>query len=916
MRRSILLIVSVFVVVISATAQYSRTFYTTNSPGRTRTFGLAELNGTTWFTAFKRSSADTIRVMIGQIDDLGETSNYVEGQIVGPDFSSLALSGLASDDVSGDLIAAVITNYSGLGYISYLRINPVTGSMQIENTLPNTFDGPFARTRQKGDSLVTWIAEDNVGLVRIAASIANPANYSYQLVQAGTSFSGTLTTEARSTELKTDAAGNEYVSAGNRIYKRTPSGTVTSAVVAGFLTQEFSGTTLAIAGNGNVMVISDNNYALFNANLAPLADGAISYPVASNHKFNELREEGGNWVLFTNNSDGYLHRVVMNNLTSVIQADRISDATCKTVDIALNETHLLMEKREDLVTSPGDMFSQAVIRLGNGVPDPFIEFGQLIELQKLDIHVGHLGNEFYMNGLGPGILYELNGIPRVVNFYSRSFMIGYDDNNDLHIDGATNYFNEVPPGPYTTTVPMPLQQYDKYNRGYYVDRDMIDAHLVAVTNNDPNYVMPFGIREWPAHGDPQYGQAADLAPFVDQNNNGTYEPELGDYPEMYGTRCVLNIFHDQAENNVSGLEHHQYYYVFDCDTSDVLNHTVFMTERIFARAGDYTDAYYSKLADIDIGNPSDDYMGTNVDLGMVYEYNGDGFDEYNGGNAGFQDTLPAFGIQFLKGVPLPDDGIDNAPGSGMPVNGYGFGDGQTDNEYTTLESSKIFYTTTGAWTPLEMYNLSQGNFFDGTPNSVNGVDVRFEYFGDTDPAYYASGGINHGNNFFESTAGNPPGDRMLVGASAPVNLTGGSNEYAEYTTAYITAIDTTAATFIYLQPVKKLFFLGGILKGMYADNNAGCGMNFGPYISDVTLGLEEQTMEFSMYPNPATQSVTIVHEMAGEVGVRMTDLNGKVIWSGTAEQEVTISLAGLESGMYLVTLSSEQGYVTRRLIKM
>src|SRR3989338_5060419 len=201
--------------------------------------------------------------------------------------------------------------------------------------------------------------------------------------------------------------------------------------------------------------------------------------------------------------------------------------------------------------------------------------------------------------------------------------------------------NSHVPGPYSPNSAENIQLIDKYTRGYYVDRDMIDNHLYMISSGNANYVIPFGIREWPAHGDVGVGQAADLAPFVDQNNNGMYEPELGDYPSIYGSRCILNMFHGNPEYNYSGLEFHQYIYTFECDTSDLLNSTVFVTLHIFAREGDFTDAYFSKFSDGDIGNPTDDYLGTNVELGMTYTYNADLNDEAYGSFYQYNDTLPA-----------------------------------------------------------------------------------------------------------------------------------------------------------------------------------------------------------------------------------------------------------------------------------
>jgi hypothetical protein len=78
-----------------------------------------------------------------------------------------------------------------------------------------------------------------------------------------------------------------------------------------------------------------------------------------------------------------------------------------------------------------------------------------------------------------------------------------------------------------------------------VDIAMLNHHVNAI--NDPNYEIPKGIKNWPAHGDVSKGQAANLAPFIDVDNDGVYSPELGDYPSIPGTRCLLNITHQYPD---------------------------------------------------------------------------------------------------------------------------------------------------------------------------------------------------------------------------------------------------------------------------------------------------------------------------------------------------------------------------------
>src|SRR5690606_35561485 len=54
------------------------------------------------------------------------------------------------------------------------------------------------------------------------------------------------------------------------------------------------------------------------------------------------------------------------------------------------------------------------------------------------------------------------------------------------------------------------------------------------------------IREWPAFY-PYNGDTVKLAPFIDVNKDGKYNPELGDYPYTWGDQSVLFYYHDMVE---------------------------------------------------------------------------------------------------------------------------------------------------------------------------------------------------------------------------------------------------------------------------------------------------------------------------------------------------------------------------------
>jgi hypothetical protein len=69
---------------------------------------------------------------------------------------------------------------------------------------------------------------------------------------------------------------------------------------------------------------------------------------------------------------------------------------------------------------------------------------------------------------------------------------------------------------------------------------------------------------------------------------------------------------------------------------------------------------------------------------------------------------------------------------------------------------------------------------------------------------------------------------------------------------------------------------------------------------------------FGMYPNPVNDKLTI--ESANPVSVVIMDLNGRVVLS-SAHVDGSVDVSGLNSGLYLVRISGENGSQMSRLVK-
>jgi hypothetical protein len=70
-----------------------------------------------------------------------------------------------------------------------------------------------------------------------------------------------------------------------------------------------------------------------------------------------------------------------------------------------------------------------------------------------------------------------------------------------------------------------------YNRVWKINKTMVDSFANGLYSG----LVPAPIADWPAHGDTTQGESFYIAPFVDVNGNGYYNPLIdGDYPCILG----------------------------------------------------------------------------------------------------------------------------------------------------------------------------------------------------------------------------------------------------------------------------------------------------------------------------------------------------------------------------------------------
>lgn len=188
-----------------------------------------------------------------------------------------------------------------------------------------------------------------------------------------------------------------------------------------------------------------------------------------------------------------------------------------------------------------------------------------------------------------------------------------------------------------------------------VNGEIRSASCQYSTEYQPGMILPGGVADDPEDDTYQvYTFDAANPPSQEAINQGCPVEVMGDQMLF----CVYNDLGTHENLNGTeplGVEVQQTTWGYDAEGA--LANVVFSRFRIINKGGNkINNAYFALFYDPDIGYSSDDAMGADSVLGLVYAYNGDAYDD----NYGVQ--VPAFTSDFFQG-PIVD-----APGETAVLN--------------------------------------------------------------------------------------------------------------------------------------------------------------------------------------------------------------------------------------------------------
>ena len=468
--------------------------------------------------------------------------------------------------------------------------------------------------------------------------------------------------------------------------------------------------------------------------------------------------------------------------------------------------------------------------------------------------------------------------------YAMSFWFGaLDANNDLRLAAQKFNVGDYYAGPYSSNSAYSSQFYqDKYSPAIWnVSKQQVEAHMMEyslnafVANPDPV------ILNWPANGDTFIGVADDLAPYVDVNNDGIYDPYAGDYPDIKGCETTYIIFNDDAGPHTQsggeklGIEVHLMLYQYA--TNNYLDTTTFIDMRVVNRGNNVLNDFRTAIyMDADIGNNQDDFTGCDTLRNLMYTYNGDAVDETNGGNLGYGVDAPCLAIKCLN------DSMEN----------FGY--------YTGLGGFGYPYTDPGG--AVEYWNYMNGLWQDGSPWYYGGAGFTGSPGSTTtQTTYMFSGYPELGTGWSEVTNNNFPGDRRTFMTVQDAVMLPGDERQIDY-------VILTAFGGDHLTSVARMRELADSAQVFYD--------NFNDFCDDV-LALDEhqdEVIAFELYPNPSNGSFNVsLPEGLNQAKIVITDLAGKIVYSEQAIDGKQITLNS-SAGVYLVSIVNNEFSSTKKLV--
>lgn len=548
-------------------------------------------------------------------------------------------------------------------------------------------------------------------------------------------------------------------------------------------------------------------------------------------------------------------------------------------------------------------------------------YSSTLDVNNVEATVFANGNYFW-DLQGSSLYFVPAGTNKSTIFMLSPWLAGYDANDSLHVTANSSGGDDYLAGPIVDVSNFnDIITAAEYNKIWKISREQVDEFKQQwqqgnVTNG--TYAIPEVIATWPGN---HPGMTERLAPYFDNNQDGTYNPLDGDYPEMKGDAMLWwvyndNTLHECSEGEAFGAEYRASFYAFNYnnppnDSIAAINDVTFLNIEIVNRSNqDYYACMFGLYSDFDIGWAQDDYLGCHVDFNAFYGYNADIVDGTGmaGHYGGPTPPPPSQSITFLSG-PMADelDGIDNDR------------DGITDESDELCAMSHFMFNNNFLQypgTPSEYYNLMQSIWFDNT-HLVYGhgypydstqiyIETNYAFPGSSDPQGWGQNGLVMAP-WYETDSITSPGDVKGIGSCGPFTFEQG--EMLSIDVALVFAQADTGSPFNSLE--ENFDIIEDVISWF----------NKQDFPSSYTIGMIERDLEpgFQLIPNPARDKILLMISHNDCLGGRIEIYNqeGKLVKDILqAQHQLQIDINQLPVGVYYFKLINNQHFGVEKLVKL
>lgn len=531
-----------------------------------------------------------------------------------------------------------------------------------------------------------------------------------------------------------------------------------------------------------------------------------------------------------------------------------------------------------------------------------------MNINAVNARVDAAGNLFYDEERNRGLeVFNEEDSTNIHTIYQAGLVLGaLDETGEPHInwrvyayqgaesDNATGHLN---------TEVVDSFHCEQWNQIWRVSGRAIRAHLAEIAAHGMPQIRRAVLYDYPAIGNPFFSDYHDfslpinasLAPFYDQNNDGRYNPDDGDFPLPANVNPTAipdlmfwSVYNDVAPTKYPityslplGVEIQQTTFAYACSNDKLLDKTIFTQHKIINKSDSNLDSLFiGNRFDFDIGNFADDCIGTASELNTMYGYNCDEED----------------GAEYVSPVNL-------IPNGNIPVQAITFLN-------QTLDRTRVFYASGVAHFASHfiepfyndrLYHALNGNWSNGMPLTFGGNG--YQKMGG-EPTHY----------IFPDNPNDINGWSMLGNIRPHTDYRGGMTNYVgNFPSGAVVQLDQAwsfhrGENDDHLSNVDLMYEQVPLLQEMYDEGFA----NIACLISNTNELVK--AIKINVFPNPTANEIQILTFNNRLKSVQIFDSWGQLMIRATTKN---IDLADQVIGVYFLLIEMENGqFLQEKIVKL